>query len=112
MYLMTLLQAITPQGAISADWTLVIMVGIVGILILTICSMVASHFIGTLKRIDRKLSEHDNRMDNHEERLQESETSNKLLAQSLTHLNDKVDPNKTAELIWVKIKAAQGGHGK
>lgn len=105
---MTLLQAITPQGAISADWMLVIMVGVVGVLILTICSMVASHFIGTLKEIKIALRGHENRMDNQDDKIRDIELENVQTKADVKNFSDKVDPQKTAELIWIKIKAAQG----
>jgi hypothetical protein len=107
---MILLQAITPQGAISADWMLVIMVGVVGMLIITICSMVASHFIGTLKEIRMTLRGHELRMDGQDEKIRDIELENVQTKADVKNFSDKVDPHKTAELIWIKIKAAQGGN--
>jgi hypothetical protein len=105
---MILLQAITPQGAISADWAMVIMMSVVGVLIITICSMVASHFIGTLKQIRLDQRETNSYVRELDDRQTETEKDTALLKQSITNLNDKMDPAKTAELLWVKIKAMNG----
>lgn len=112
---MTLLQAITPSGALSADYTLVIMVSVVGFLIITIASIVASRFVGVLKDIksEFKLVHAEfkvvhGRIDDNEEEMNKSKLDTALLKQSVTNLNEKVDPERTAEIIYAKIMAIKG----
>lgn len=55
--------AITPEGGLSADWVLVISFTVIGVLIVTITSMVGRHFIKTLDRIEKSVENAHGRLD-------------------------------------------------
>ncbi len=56
-FVMPLLQAITDQGALAANWVLIIAVGVVGFLVVALATIVFNHFISALKQIRDDLKE-------------------------------------------------------
>lgn len=58
-------QAITTTGAVSADWILTISFVIIGTLLMGFAYVIGNNFLNTLKNINEKLSEHDEKFDEH-----------------------------------------------
>lgn len=61
------------NGAISADWTLTIAFGIIGVLLIAIASMVAKHYISTLNKIEKAIEKLTDRLDKVEDKQIEFE---------------------------------------
>jgi hypothetical protein len=49
--------AITSSGAVSADYSFIVLVGLVGFLVVSICWLVGWYFITTLKQIQVELKQ-------------------------------------------------------
>ena len=62
---------VSTGGAISTDFTVTILVSVVGFLITVISGLVASRFISTLKGIEMRMDRQDKRMDVQDEKFQE-----------------------------------------
>lgn len=121
----TFLQAITPAGGVSADYTLVLLVGIVGALVVAVLTMVSSYFVNTIKGIKNDVREIKNEMNigmkeikddmkviytkvyDVEDKQRGNDLDTALLKQNLVLLN-KIDPLNIAEIILAKIMAAKG----
>lgn len=58
-----ILETTTVNGAVSADWTLAISFGVIGVLLIAIASMVARHYISTLSKIDKSIESLTKRVD-------------------------------------------------
>lgn len=95
---MIICQAITPQGAVSADYTLVTAVGIIGILLITIATILARYFVGTLKKIEDKMAAHDLILNRHQ-------TLHELTNQKMEGFHNFSD-NELADKIILKLRAA------
>jgi len=108
MYSAFFLQVITAAGGVSADYTLVILVGVVGFLIVTICGIVGTYFVNALRDMKTDIKVVYGRVYEVESRQRDLDLDTALLKQSVVTLNDNIDPQHIAEIIYAKIKAAQG----
>ena len=62
---------VSTGGAISTDFTVTILVSVVGFLITVISGLVASRFISTLKGIEMRMDRQDKRMDTQDDKFKE-----------------------------------------
>lgn len=98
-----LFQTTLPQAAITADYTIVILVGIIGALLLAMAWMVSRWLISTLKEIKQEIK--DNRSDYLDQiaKLQAVQVEH---THQLSVLNDKLeDGPRLAEELIQKIRA-------
>lgn len=99
-------QSITNGGpAISADWMLTIAITVIGFLLLAIAKISADHILSTLKKIDKKLEEHDQLHDQHLKNHND-------LSRSMTRIETQMQSElgkmaqETADIILMKLKIA------
>lgn len=59
---MIFLQAITDGGAISANWVLVGAFTVIGALLLLMARMISNHVISSLKNMNTRINDHDDRL--------------------------------------------------
>lgn len=92
-------QAITPQGGISADYTLAILVGMVGFLLIVIATIVGKYFINALGKIEEQIKEHS-------EDISFLKTHSELINQKFENFGTlSFDENKLADSIITKLRA-------
>lgn len=100
---MMLAEAITPQGAVSADWILTTAFVVIGALITGIAWLVSRNLIETLKSIQAKLGEHDDLFQEHHNRHMTIEKDIALIKNDIGKENEQL-----ADLIVTKMRAING----
>jgi len=100
---MIMIQAITNTGAVSADWILTTAFVVIGALITGIAWLVSRNLIETLKTIQAKLEEHEQRFDEHHTRHMTMEKDLAVMKSNIAKDNQEL-----AELIVTKMRAANG----
>ncbi len=101
-----LAQAITNTGAVSADWILTISFIVIGTLLMGIGYVVGNNFLTTLKNINDKLSEHDDKFDDHLRLHHEIKIELTGMKNSVNHHNSQL-----AQDIVNKIRAITPPNG-
>ena len=122
---MTFLQTITPAGGVSADYTLAVLISVIGFLIIAILTMVSSYFVTTIKGIRSEMQQLRDEMNEGvkeiksdmkvvyekvyevEDKQRNNDLDIALLKHNVVTLN-KIDPISIAEVIYAKIMAAKG----
>lgn len=99
-FLKMICQAITQAGAISADWILTISFVIIGTLLMGFAYVIGNNFLTTLKNINEKLLDHDEKFDEHLKLHHEI----KLELNSVKTIMNSHN-NKLADEIITKIRA-------
>lgn len=88
-------QAITPQGAIDANWVLIGAFIIIGFLLVTLAGIVANHFIKALDTIREEVGHLRNDVDD----LQLKEVKVDMLLDHIKH-----DRDETLDKIFAKLE--------
>jgi hypothetical protein len=91
------------NGAVSADWILTTAFVVIGALITGIAWLVSRNLIETLKVIQQKLEEHDEKFEEQHTLYMNVEKDIALIKQDISRENDDL-----ADLIVTKMRAASG----
>lgn len=91
-------QIITSNGGISADYTMIIMVGVIGFLLVALAGIVGNNLVSTLTEIKNTLKDHAKMLNEHQ-------TKHELTDQRLEGVM-VFDSNKVADTIITKLRAS------
>jgi len=90
----------TINGAISGDYTIIVLVACIGALLLLIFTIVGHYFVSTVKKIDR-------RQDRHEEELREARDEHQDLRLQVVEMKSSIpDPDSFANAMIQKLRLA------
>lgn len=90
-------------AAVSGDYMIVILVGIVGALLLALAWMTANHFISVIKTINNQLASLTLRADEHDAEINRLDKQFLLMNKSV----ESFDSQKVADQIFLKLRALQ-----